>query len=91
VTTILANFVGSSDVSAITHTPASGPFELVTTPPMSSGSIATVAALLCCALTQGNEAISTLPTANQRTLGFIRKFMCSPNSINPTRQPVTLT
>src|SRR5215471_6932989 len=27
-----ANFVGKSPVSAITHTPASGPFELVTTP-----------------------------------------------------------
>src|ERR1700731_815272 len=27
-----ANFVGKSSVSAITHTPASEPFELVTTP-----------------------------------------------------------
>jgi hypothetical protein len=35
-------------VSAITHTPASGPFELRTTPPMSSLSMATAAA--CCAL-----------------------------------------
>src|SRR5256885_5350132 len=86
-----ANLVGVSVVSAITHTPASGPFELVTTPPMSSGSIATVGALLCCALTQGNEAISTLPTANQRTLGFTRNFMCSSNSTYPTRQAVTLT
>src|SRR6516164_266071 len=30
-----ANFVGRSVVSAMTQTPASGPFELVTTPPMS--------------------------------------------------------
>src|SRR5215471_11477989 len=36
VTTILTNFVGRSVVSAITHTPASGPFALVTTPPRSS-------------------------------------------------------
>ena len=36
-----ANLVGSSVVSAITHTPASGPFALVTVPPMSSGSMAT--------------------------------------------------
>jgi hypothetical protein len=33
-------------VSAITHTPASGPFEPVTTPPMSSGSIGHAAATL---------------------------------------------
>jgi hypothetical protein len=40
VTTIRANFVGSSVVSAITQTPASGPLALFTTPPMSSSSIA---------------------------------------------------
>src|SRR4051794_4885441 len=34
-----ANLVGRSAVSAITQTPASGPLGLVTTPPMSSGSI----------------------------------------------------
>src|SRR5687767_15945260 len=39
VTTIFANFVGRSDVSAITHTPASGPFAPVTTPSMSSLSL----------------------------------------------------
>src|SRR5262245_42587875 len=39
-----ANFVGSSVVSAITHTPASGPLGPVTTPPMSSLSMATSAA-----------------------------------------------
>src|ERR1019366_4197825 len=37
VTTILRNLVPKSVVSAITHTPASGPFELVTTPPILSG------------------------------------------------------
>src|SRR5688500_13515390 len=39
VTTILANFVGRSEVSAITHTPASGPVAPLTTPAMSSPSI----------------------------------------------------
>src|SRR5262245_39903946 len=43
VTTTLANFVGSSVVSAITHTPASGPDGPRTTPPMSSLSMATAA------------------------------------------------
>src|SRR6187455_997024 len=38
------NRTGKSRVSAITHTPASGPFGPVTTPPMSSASIATSAA-----------------------------------------------
>src|SRR5215218_1133221 len=35
------NFVGRSFVSAITHTPASGPFGPVTTPPMSVGPTST--------------------------------------------------
>jgi hypothetical protein len=39
VTTIRANRVGRSRVSAITQTPASGPFGPATTPPMSSASI----------------------------------------------------
>ena len=41
VTTMRTNFVGSSEVSAMTQTPASGPFALVTVPPISSPSIAT--------------------------------------------------
>src|SRR5919206_79704 len=41
VTTIFANFVGRSVVSAMTHTPASGPFGLVTTPPRSVEPIVT--------------------------------------------------
>ncbi len=47
VTTILRNLVGSSVVSAITHTPASGPFALVTTPPMSVGPTETWLASSC--------------------------------------------
>ena len=39
VTTILANLVGRSVVSAITQTPASGPLALVTTPPRSRAPI----------------------------------------------------
>src|SRR6267378_2275471 len=46
---------GRSRVSAITQTPASGPFRPVTTPPMSSLSMATA----CCAC---NEAGATQPT-----------------------------
>src|SRR6266705_4204387 len=78
VTTILANFVGRSLVSAITHTPASGPFELVTTPPMSSASIATAAPLLCCASTPVKEAARTHITANEPILGFTRHFILCP-------------
>src|SRR5687767_1134985 len=79
VTTILANFVGRSVVSAITHTPASGPFVLVTTPPMSSGSRATVAAGRCRALTQVNEVARTTAAANDARPGFPRALMCSSN------------
>src|SRR5215470_6610792 len=43
-----ANLVGRSVVSAITQTPASGPFDPLTTPPMSSASIATCGAALLC-------------------------------------------
>src|SRR6266571_5172437 len=53
VTTIFAKRVGWSIVSAMTQTPASGPFELETTPPISSestGTAATPAAADCPAL-----------------------------------------
>src|SRR5262249_2775250 len=46
----LAIFVGSSVVSAITQTPASGPFGLVTTPPRSLSPIAGAGSAFCCAL-----------------------------------------
>src|SRR3954463_15025668 len=48
VTTILTNFVGSSVVSAITQTPASGPLGPVTTPPRSSGSTWTAPSPAAC-------------------------------------------
>src|SRR6185312_15052050 len=46
VTTILAYLVGRSPVSAITQTPASGPFDPVTTPPISVAPMLTAG---CCA------------------------------------------
>src|SRR6185369_3557824 len=49
--TTLANLVGRSVVSAMTHTPASGPFGLVTTPPRSATPIETVGVAGCWAST----------------------------------------
>src|SRR5262249_9297575 len=64
VTTILANLVGRSVVSAITQTPASGPFGPLTTPPMSSASIATwPAAAPCWARTVVAGPVNHNPTA----------------------------
>jgi hypothetical protein len=57
VTTILANFVGKSVVSAITQTPASGPFDPLTVPPIS----------LAETLTTGAALLSD--TAKLRTIG----------------------
>src|SRR5439155_2806003 len=49
--------------------------------PMSSGSIATGAPLLCCALTQANEASRTLASAaNEPRLGLTPNFTCSSSS-----------
>src|SRR5262245_52012752 len=71
-----ANFVGVSVVSAITHTPASGPFELVTTPPMSSGSMATLAAAgLCCACSHAIEEMAPTTMANADMRIPVRNFM----------------
>jgi hypothetical protein len=53
--------VGSSFVSAITHTPASGPFELVTTPEITSAS--TAAGRGCAApLGLGRASVRTIAT-----------------------------
>src|SRR5262245_18607351 len=70
------NRVGSSVVSAMTHTPASGPLGPVTTPPMSSASTATVAAGACCrALT---APIVSAQTAATRTACIIRVVFIVP-------------
>src|SRR6476646_5193091 len=57
VTTILANFVGRSVVSAITHTPASGPLALVTTPPRSDEPMLTPGGALDCAESGAGSAL----------------------------------
>ena len=63
VVTILMSRVGKSVVSATTQTPASGPFDLVTTPPMSSASIATVV-VPCWASSPTNNPASATATTN---------------------------
>src|SRR5947207_15039299 len=67
-----ANLVGRSVVSAITHTPASGPFTLVTTPPISSGSIGTgAAAPLCRATTHVIEQATRMATTSAVRLPLV--------------------
>jgi len=61
--------------TSFTHTPASGPFALVTMPPMSSGSIATLT--LCCASTHVNNAASRPTSASTLTRRFTFAFMWS--------------
>src|SRR6266508_4798581 len=57
------NLVGRSLVSAITQTPASGPLAPVTTPPMSSLSMATaVWALTCAGAAASKEAMPIAAT-----------------------------
>src|SRR6516162_9519660 len=55
VTTIFANLVGRSVVSAITQTPASGPFGPLTTPPRSLSPTVTPAGAVCCAASCAGE------------------------------------
>src|SRR5262249_15619880 len=57
VTTILANVVGRSVVSATPQPPASGPLALVTTPPRSLSPIRTASAVFCWAHSQAGAAI----------------------------------
>src|SRR5262249_12136726 len=57
--TMRANFVGSSVVSAITHTPASGPLGPVTTPPMALPSMRTAPPAPCWALSVRTEPAHT--------------------------------
>src|SRR4029077_19031649 len=65
VTTERDILVGRSVVSAMTHTPASGPFAPVTTPPISSSSIATAAV---CALSCAGAAARNPNTPIAATL-----------------------
>src|SRR5207247_6791822 len=73
-TTILTNLVGRSLVSAITHTPASGPFGPVTTPPMSSGSMRT-ASPLCCPAFIVCDAVSNNAKPTAITLAYTHRFV----------------
>src|SRR5215471_3069190 len=66
-----ANLVGRSLVSAITHTPASGPFGPLTTPPMSSASIATVSPD-CDADTRGDAACHPATLSTSATAPIVR-------------------
>jgi hypothetical protein len=66
VTTLFPYFVGRSVVSAMTQTPASGPLGPVTTPPMSSLSMATGAAAGACALDGDAAAMPTAATPENR-------------------------
>src|SRR5215471_17272279 len=92
VITILAKRVGRSIVSAMTQTPASGPFALETMPPMSSGSIATAAAEVCPALVgieanvQSRAAHAGSANAIEEMRNLANRFvkdMASIYSVNP--------
>src|SRR5436189_4210561 len=61
VTTSLANFVGRSLVSAMTQTPASGPFAPVTTPAMSFAPALPVPCVLRQAVRSAARALATTP------------------------------
>src|SRR5262249_49751605 len=68
--------VGRSFVSAITQTPASGPFGLVTTPPRSLSPILTPAGGGCCAWTGADgaprrAAIAIAATPNNRPVPMV--------------------
>src|SRR5262249_49664877 len=68
VTTILAIRVGSSAVSAMTQTPASGPFGPETTPPRSVAPID--GAVDCCANSCAGEQIRASASAAAATLEY---------------------
>src|SRR5262249_7910954 len=73
--------VGRSFVSAITHTPASGPFGLVTTPPRSLSPMLTPAGAGCCAWTCAGGAPSS--TANAATPSNRPVLMVMTDSSHP--------
>src|SRR5687768_4701471 len=70
------NFVGRSVVSAITQTPASGPLGPVTTPPMSSASMRTAAAVFW-ALMLPAEAARNAPKATATMPRYRTRFVRS--------------
>src|SRR6266568_562486 len=86
VTTILMNRVGRSVVSAITQTPASGPFALVTTPPISLLPMSTAALVRCGVLIPGGDAANntSIPSASRATNDAV--FIC-PSSMESIQRP----
>src|SRR5919108_1378358 len=83
VTTILAYLVGSSVVSATTHTPASGPLGPRTTPPMSSLSMATCVA--CWAASRLGPAVSAVAKARTATLRYEARIVSMLSSLRISR------
>jgi hypothetical protein len=72
-------------VSAITHTPASGPFELVTTPPMLSAPTETELATACAAALDRDAASILAITEAVTALQAIN------DKIVPRTQPIRIT
>src|SRR5262249_49526905 len=86
--TILTNLVGRSVVSAITQTPASGPFRLVTMPPRSLSPTLTPAGAVCCALRSVDEDSSSAPSetaASVRSKPALRFIVRSSNALGRSR------
>src|SRR6185503_8428514 len=69
------SFVGSAVVSAITHTPASGPFALVTTPPRSSSSMRTASAPCWRAAGDADAMASTTPMPTAAALEYTSRMI----------------
>src|SRR5439155_25895189 len=89
VTTILANFVGRSVVSAITHTPASGPPALRTTPPRSVAPTRIAGSVLGCAPSPPcqpatSPAVATIITTAHNALVVLIDLM-----VGTSRAPVS--
>src|SRR5687768_4818178 len=78
------NFVGRSVVSAITQTPASGPLGPVTTPPMSSASMRTAAAVFW-ALMLPAEAARNAPKATATMPRYRTRFVLMWTLLSLTR------
>src|ERR1019366_3990537 len=90
VTTILANLVGRSVVSAITQTPASGPLALVTTPPRSLLPMRIAGAALCPEFSPAAQAAKStaMPAAAIPWYNTLVVFIFSPANSQIIHQPI---
>jgi hypothetical protein len=68
-------------VSAITQTPASGPFALETTPPMSLVSMLTAAFVFCCPLSRTGKAVKSSAILATTMPAYNSLFMLIPFSL----------